>query len=151
MTFQKTVGIPCHRLDRERNDGGKYLGRPAGHLDGSEPVRDVSGPLGDRHGMARVMIRMHRAPVGYVELPAAPARASPSGPLAWPRGCWPSRCDGMKNSIRPPWTPQSSDGWLAAVPVRTGSPRPAAQVSTIIVCTRDRRPGLRECLSPSSR
>ena len=42
-------------------------------LDDSEPVRAVSGPLGDRHDMARVLIRMHHAPIGYVLLPVAPA------------------------------------------------------------------------------
>ena len=41
-------------------------------LDDSGPVRDVSGPLGDRHDMARVLIRLHHAPIGYVQLPVAP-------------------------------------------------------------------------------
>src|SRR5580700_8109505 len=44
-------------------------------LDGSEPVRGVSGPLSDEHGTARVLIRVHHAPIGYVQLPAAPAES----------------------------------------------------------------------------
>ena len=69
-------------------------------LDGSEPIHGVSGPLSDSHGMARVLIRAHHAPIGYVQLPAAPAesltaRATSLAESSAGLSC----CGSMKNSI----------------------------------------------------
>ena len=44
-------------------------------LDDSEPARGMSGSLSDQHGMARVLVRMHHAPIGYIELPATRRKA----------------------------------------------------------------------------
>jgi GT2 family glycosyltransferase len=58
-------------------------------LDGDGPVTDVSGPVRRDHCQARVLIRMHRAPIGFVWVPAHPehtlterARAAAGSALA---------------------------------------------------------------------
>ena len=114
-------------------------------LDGSESVRDVSGPIGGQHGLARIMVRMHRAPVGYVELPAAPAgtlteRAASLAEqtLAEPL----RRHEELDKAAEQAGTP----GWLAAVSCPHRFPTSGGPGITIIVCTRDRKEGLQDCL-----
>ena len=114
-------------------------------LDGSESVRDVSGPIGGQHGLARIMVRMHRAPIGYVELPAAPAgtlteRAASLAEqtLAEPL----RRHEELDKAAEQAGTP----GWLAAVSCPHRFPTSGGPGITIIVCTRDRKEGLQDCL-----
>jgi len=115
-------------------------------LDDSRPVCGVSGPLSGRHGMARVLIRVHHAPIGYVQLPAAPAESltaratslaerTLAGPLR--------RHEELdKAALKAP----NSAGWMAAVccPHRFATSGGAGV--TVIICTRDRTKGLHECL-----
>ncbi len=42
-------------------------------FDQDVPVTAISGPVQARHGQARILIRRHRAPVGFVTIPAEPA------------------------------------------------------------------------------
>ena len=115
-------------------------------LDGSEPIRGVSGPLGDEHGMARVLIRVHHAPIGYVELPATPAQSltARAVSLAETTLAEPLREHGEldKSALNA----QNSAGWMAEVccPQRFATSGGAGV--TVIVCTRDRTEGLRESL-----
>jgi glycosyltransferase involved in cell wall biosynthesis len=44
-------------------------------VDGDCPVVGVNGPLRPDHQMARLLIRTHLAPIGYVLVPAAPAES----------------------------------------------------------------------------
>ena len=41
-------------------------------LDDGQPVAAVSVPLAECHGQARILVRKHGAPLGYVTLPAQP-------------------------------------------------------------------------------
>ena len=111
-------------------------------LDGSQPVAGVAGPLSDRHSEARILIRLHRAPLGYVTVPAAPegtlterVRAAAQVELA--------------ESVQQHAQWDSSDGggdWTA----QAACPRRFADLQhpgvTVVICTRDRTPGLEGCL-----
>ena len=115
-------------------------------LDGSEPIHGVSGPLSDSHGMARVLIRVHHAPIGYVQLPAAPAESltARAASLAEKMLAMPLR--GHEELDKSALNAQDSAGWMAEVccPHRFAASGGAGV--TVIVCTRDRTEGLRECL-----
>jgi GT2 family glycosyltransferase len=115
-------------------------------LDDSEPVYGVSGPLNDGHGMARVLIRLHHAPIGYVELPAAPAESltARAAKLAETTLAEPLR--EHEESDKAALNAQTSAGWMAEVccPHRFATSGGAGV--TVIICTRDRTEGLRECL-----
>jgi cellulose synthase/poly-beta-1,6-N-acetylglucosamine synthase-like glycosyltransferase len=111
-------------------------------LDDSQPVAAVAGPLSDRHSEARILIRMHRAPLGYVTVPAPPedtlterVRAAAQVELA----------ESVQRHVQ--W--DSADGrgdWAAQV----ACPRRFADLQhpgvTVVICTRDRTPGLEGCL-----
>jgi GT2 family glycosyltransferase len=116
-------------------------------LDGSEPVRGVSGPIGDRHGLARIMIRMHRAPVGYVELPAAPANSLTERAASLAERALAEPLRRHEELDKAALDTSDPDGWLAAVSCPHRFPPSAGAGMTIIVCTRDRVAGLRGCLS----
>ena len=42
-------------------------------LDRDEAVTQISGPVRPDHSLARVLVRMHGAPIGYVHVPIRPA------------------------------------------------------------------------------
>jgi len=115
-------------------------------LDGSEPVHGVSGPVSDRHGLARIMVRMHRAPVGYVELPAAPGETLTERAASLAEKALAEPLRRHEELDKADSGAAGTDGWLAAVscPHRFGTSGGAG--ITIIVCTRDRVDGLRDCL-----
>jgi GT2 family glycosyltransferase len=102
----------------------------------------VSGPIGAAHHAARIMIRIHGAPVGYVEVEAQPlhtlderaveaAERALAGPLRRHRAC-------DKEPAEHPWETDVSCPRLF--------PRHAGVGLTVIVCTRDRPTALSECL-----
>jgi O-antigen biosynthesis protein len=119
--------------------------------DAAGPIVGVTGPVAAGHRQARVLIRMHRAPVGYVTVPALPmesltvrARAAAEATLA-DALCQHARWDSSATAPdRPPeWTAQT------ACP-RHFAPCHGAGVS-IVVCTRDRATALQECLATLQR
>lgn len=111
-------------------------------LDESQPVAGVAGPLSDRHGEARILIRMHGAPLGYVTVPAAPestlterVRAAAQVELA----------ESVQRHAQ--WDSAAGQGdWAAQV----ACPRRFADLEhagvTVVICTRDRTAGLEGCL-----
>jgi GT2 family glycosyltransferase len=125
-------------------------------LDDSEPVRGMSGPLSDQHGMARVLVRMHHAPIGYIELPAAPAetlttRANSlaektlAEPLRHHEELDKAALDTRESLDKAALDTKESAGWMASVscPDRFAPGGPGV---TVIICTRDRAEGLHKCL-----
>ncbi|MBV9206560.1 MAG: glycosyltransferase [Actinobacteria bacterium] len=110
-------------------------------LDETGPVAGVDGPVRSDHGQARVLVRMHRAPLGHVYLPARPvetlttrARIAAETTLAGALGEH-AHCDDAAGS------PAGSPSWA----VRTACPRyfPTRDAGmTIVVCTRDRTESL---------
>ncbi len=115
-------------------------------LDDSEPIRGVSGPLSDGHGMARVLIRLHHAPIGYVQLPAAPAEnlAARAASLAETMLAEPLRKH--EELDKSALNAQTSAGWMAEVCCPHRFATSGGTGVTVIICTRDRTEGLRECL-----
>jgi GT2 family glycosyltransferase len=113
-------------------------------LDGGGPVAVVSVPLAQHHGEARVLVRKHGAPLGYVTVPAQPeatlterARAAAGEELAAAvrqHDQWDVTGD------------PGLDGWAAQVacPQRfAGLEHPGV---TVVICTRDRTAGLEAVL-----
>jgi GT2 family glycosyltransferase len=115
-------------------------------LDGSEPIRGVSGPLSDEHGMARVLIRVHHAPIGYVQLPAAPAESLTARAASLAEKMLAEPLREHEELDKSALNTQTSAGWMAEVccPHRFAASGGAGV--TVIVCTRDRTEGLRESL-----
>jgi GT2 family glycosyltransferase len=120
-------------------------------LDDPRPVAGVSGPLSDRHGQARILVRMHSAPIGYVAVPATPeetltarARTAAETILAEPLR---RHAESDSQSL----DPSSSEQWAGRVTCpRQFATRDGLGV-TVVICTRDRTPGLGECLRTMQR
>jgi GT2 family glycosyltransferase len=115
-------------------------------LDDSEPVLDVSGPVGDRHDMARVLIRMHHAPMGNVELPVAPADSLTARATSLAERTLAERIRRHEEVDKKAQDAQESAGWLAAVSCPHRFATSGGVGVTVIICTRDRTKGLRESL-----
>jgi len=115
-------------------------------LDGSEPIHGVSGPLSDDHGMARVLIRVHHAPIGYVQLPAAPAETLTARAASLAEATLAEPLREHEELDKSALNAQNSPGWMAEVccPQRFSTSDGAGV--TVIVCTRDRTEGLGESL-----
>ena len=136
------LGRATHR--NSRTDRGIWVGLL--DLEDNGPVVGMSGPVRAHHREARLLIRLHRAPLGYVLVPALPeeslttrARAAAETTLAEPlrrHAQW----DGPLSE------PDGPQGWLArAACPRHYSTSNGAGVS-VVICTRDRTEGLRQCL-----
>jgi GT2 family glycosyltransferase len=113
-------------------------------LDDSEPVRGVSGPLSDEHGMARVLVRVHHAPIGYVQLPAAPAESLTARAAGLAEEMLAEPLREHEELDKSALTAQA--GWMAEVCCPHRFARSGGSGVTVIVCTRDRTEGLRESL-----
>jgi GT2 family glycosyltransferase len=111
-------------------------------LDDSRPVAEVAGPLSDRHSEARVLIRAHGAPLGYVTVPAGPAETLTERARAVAQL---ELAESVQRHAQ--WDSTDDRGeWAAQV----ACPRRFADVEnpgvTVVICTRDRTPGLEGCL-----
>ena len=115
------------------------------------PIVAMSGGSPQNYRMARILVRMHRAPLGHVSVPLWPeetladrVRQEATTVLAAEIGChagWDASYAGA----------ESVAAWSAQV----ACPRhylslPTAGM-TVVVCTRDRTDGLRRCISTLQR
>jgi len=110
------------------------------------PVVAVSGQACADHAQARVLVRMHGAPLGYVSVPPEPAqtlsgraRAAAQTLLAGPLRRhlhW----DGVAAEAAGP------SQWPASVTCPRYFPAPDGTGISVVVCTRDRAAALAECL-----
>jgi glycosyltransferase involved in cell wall biosynthesis len=115
-------------------------------MDDGGPVVGVSGPVPVGHRQARVLIRTHQAPLGQVCVPTLPVetltarvRAAAETTLADAlrrHAHWDKSADEL--GVSREWAAQAA--CPHHFPTRNGAG------VTIIVCTRDRTEGLRECL-----
>ena len=113
-------------------------------LDGSQPVAAVSVPLAERHGQARILVRKHGAPLGYVTIAAQP-EATLTGRARE------AAETGLAGAARQhdQWDRAEAGGpggWAAQVacPHRfAGLDHPGVSV---VICTRDRTAGLEAVL-----
>jgi GT2 family glycosyltransferase len=115
-------------------------------------VTSVTGPITADHIQARVLVRLHGAPLGYVgaavhpesTLPgrvAAAADAILAEPLRQHRSVHEATAQGMhtaKSATEP--------GWEADVTCPLHFPAPTGAGISVVVCTRNRPEVLRECL-----
>lgn len=126
------------------SDGGSIW---VGLLDlGSNVVVALSGSAAGKHLPARIMVRLHGAPVGYVDIPLQPAEtlARRAQTLAENTLAEPLRRHQEAHSADS--QPIDRSEWTAQVACRRNFPvRNGAGVS-VIVCTRDRPVALSECL-----
>jgi GT2 family glycosyltransferase len=111
-----------------------------------EPVTPVSGPARADHLSARVLVRMHGAPLGYVGVPLHPEDTLPRRVrTAAESGLAESLSRHLNGHRRADNGGRSAD-WASQVTCPKAFRRsPGAGVS-IVICTRDRPAGLQECL-----
>jgi GT2 family glycosyltransferase len=123
-------------------------------LEAGQPT-GISGPLLE-HATARVLVRMHKAPIGYVTVPAVPEETlaerirSIAGTTLSSAISRHTELDALHERTTEPEsaiTPQ--DEWAAAVccPLRYHSGQQIGLGMTVVICTRDRTESLRSCLT----
>jgi GT2 family glycosyltransferase len=115
-------------------------------MDGARPVVGVSGPLSISYRQARVLIRVHRAPLGHVCVPVLPiqsltARVRTAAETTLAEALRQhARWDNLVGEL------DGSRKWGAQAACPYHFPALNGAGISIIVCTRDRTKGLRECL-----
>jgi GT2 family glycosyltransferase len=120
-------------------------------LDSDDGVAGRSGAPGPDHQEARVLVRMHHAPLGHVRVPMRPAetftsRARAAAELAFEDGLRAhSTCP-----TAPPPDPAGGGDWTAAMACPRRFPARGPGI-TVVVCTRDRPQQLRTCLTALQR
>ena len=116
-------------------------------LDGEGAVTGIRSehPL-TSYARARVLVRLHHAPVGYVEVPARPeltltqrVRTAAAATLAEPL----QRHTGWDEARR---AAGDSFTWPAVAACPDRFPDPSKEGLTVVICTRDRPESLRDCL-----
>jgi O-antigen biosynthesis protein len=120
-------------------------------LDASDSVVGVSGPVGPNHSEARVLVRVHGAPLGFVWVPTQPAqtitaraRLAAEASLGDALQRHHRRDDafsGAQNGVQ-----NEDQNWEVMVGCPQHYPSEPAEGITVLICTRDRPELLRECL-----
>lgn len=119
-------------------------------LDSDSEVAAVSGEPGPGHQEARILVRMHRAPLGHVHLPVWPretftsraraaAQAAMAGRLREHAECGPVPANVVAHG------PDRRGDWKKPVSCPRGFPARGPGIS-VVVCTRNRAEQLRSCL-----
>ena len=115
-------------------------------LDDSEPLATMGGAAGSGHPQGRVLVRMHRQPLGYIGLPTMPepgltqrARQVAQVALAEPL----RRHAEWDNSSLPPG---AQEAWLSRAGCHRNYQGLETEGVTIVVPTRNRTSMLRGCL-----
>jgi len=116
-------------------------------LDDDDSVAGVSGPLLPVHQQARVLVRMHHAPIGYIQIPALPAHSLASRARVAAEA---SLSDALHRHTQ--WDqsvsgPGRAGEWAESVACPLRFPDSGGEGVTIVVCSRDRSEDLRACLS----
>ena len=129
------------------DEGGIWVG--VLDLDGSDDVSAVHRPVGPADERARVLVRMHGAPLGYVHEPVVPLQSLASRLRARAKADLAAELrrhaevDGLDAG--------DGDGWAARTACPRRFPGPGSAGITLTVCTRDRPESLRECLDAMRR
>jgi GT2 family glycosyltransferase len=109
--------------------------------EGAEVV-SVQGALLPEHDLARILVRKHRAPVGYVSLPTRPADTLSVR-------AWAAAEAQLAQALRAHdgWDSADSQGtWIAEMACPRHFPASGDVGVSIVVCTRSRPALLRDCL-----
>lgn len=115
-------------------------------LDHDAAVLPVTAAVHDDYEIARVLVRLHQAPVGYIHVPMHPeqtlsarARAAAEAELAGPLQVHKDRDSaGAENA--------GQDDWDIRVQCPQRFPADSGAGISVVVCTRDRAESLRDCL-----
>src|SRR4029077_5888167 len=91
-------------------------------------------------------IRLHHAPIGYVQLPVAPADSLTARATSLAERTLAERIRRHEELDKEARDAQESAGWLAAVSCPHQFVTSGGVGVTVIICTRDRTKGLRESL-----
>ena len=115
-------------------------------LDGDGPVTGISGPLRNGHSQARVLVRMHGAPLGFVLIPTRPAHTL-TARVQSVAGT--TLAEALRRHAE--WDSSAADadgsaGWVARVACQRHFPAPTGTGITVVICTRDRAELLQKCL-----
>ena len=120
-------------------------------LDGPGEVRRVNGPLRAGHQQVKLLVRVHRAPIGYVRVPALPveslaqrARAVAEHVLAG------AMQQHMQRSHNPDTELIGPPRWTEVTSCPKRFPV-GGEGMTVVICTHDRPEELHECLSAMQR
>lgn len=117
-------------------------------LDDDMPAVGISGPVGSHHSQARILIRIHLAPIGYIQIPIRPqetltarAQAEAQQTLAEPLRLH------AESDTSGPGDPQLPEGSEVILSCPRRFPAHTGTGMTVVICTRDRTRQLSECLT----
>lgn len=116
-------------------------------LEDDESVVSVSGPLQSRHRGARILVSIHGAPLGYVNVPAQPAQSLTSRTLDSARLTFATplvlhaKCDAQAGGE------EAQAAWKTAMSCPRAFPKADPPGITVVVCTRNRLDQLSQCLT----
>ncbi len=111
------------------------------------PIIDVSGAPRPDQILARILIRIHSAPLGYVEVPLWPTESLQERSSQAAGRTLPEAIRQHHDSDRAVGGAGSSAGWASRVSCPRNFPDQDRSGMSVIVCTRDRPAELRDCLS----
>jgi glycosyltransferase involved in cell wall biosynthesis len=115
-------------------------------LDSADTIASPNGQLRVDHQRARMLVRMHHAPLGYIDVAAQPQgtldiRSLSEAHVALDKAVQGHMaCDALADN------PQTSKLWFARAGCPLRFPKTGVEGLTIAVCTRDRVELLRQCL-----
>lgn len=115
-------------------------------LHDSSGLTGLNGPVRPDQGQARVLIRIHGAPLGYVFVPVRPAQTLAPRAQAAAKTTLADAL-GRHVALDDPAEGLADDGeWAARVACPRQFPARGGAGISVIICTRNRTRGLRECL-----
>jgi GT2 family glycosyltransferase len=119
-------------------------------VDSGCPVVGVNGPLLPTHRVARLLIRKHLAPIGYVQVPAVPIESLPRRARVAAEASLTEALQAHRHCGQPALQPGGATAAAGAgcFPHLSASAGPGVSV---VVCTRDRAGELETCLSAMRR
>ncbi|MGB9111571.1 MAG: glycosyltransferase family A protein [Acidimicrobiales bacterium] len=115
-------------------------------LDGSEAIIGLDGSSLSDNERARLLVRMHRAPLGFVDVSAHPRRSLGRRTRAQAQTALEVAVQGHIACDAVAGDPMTSDLWFARAACPLEFPATGVDGLTIAVCTRDRTEPLGECL-----
>jgi GT2 family glycosyltransferase len=117
------------------------------NLDRDDAVTGVNGPLLPAHRQARVLIRQHLAPIGYVQVPAVPSQSLTSRVRAQAEASLAGALSRHAQLDLADAQSRSGAGWAERTICPLRFPAPDRAGVTVVVCTRDRSDELQSCLT----
>jgi O-antigen biosynthesis protein len=115
-------------------------------LDSDGPVLGVNGRVAVAHAQARVLVRMHGAPLGYVSLPAQPEESLAERVAKAATTDLAAALDRHAQWDSEACEADGSQPWETAIACPRRYPASGGPGITIVICTRDRPELLEECL-----